>query len=258
MEPIGPVFVAGCPRSGTSALSWAIAADAGYWTSVETHFLYYLSRGFWLENAYASSAGAGSYIDVHAVSVSELLGCVGEGIDRLMRARSGGRRWVDGSPENLMVGGTLLVMFPRAQLFHVVRDPKSVCLSMLSSGFEEPWATDIDEAIRTWNHYVAVGRQLETDHPERVNRIRQEDMVAAPGAVAHQIGTCLRIADVEPVAQFLAHTRINSSADKASYAWTNPPRDVGPERFDPIAFEARYSEHIRVGTAALAACYGYG
>jgi hypothetical protein len=41
-EAAGPVFVAGCPRSGTSALSWAIAAHPLYWTSSETHFFYYL------------------------------------------------------------------------------------------------------------------------------------------------------------------------------------------------------------------------
>ncbi len=210
-----------------------------------------------MENAYTNSAGAGSWINVHAVSAEEFFACVGEGIDRLFHARADGRQWVDGSPENLLVGGVLLRMFHQAHLFHVVRDPRSVCLSMLTSGFGEPWASDIDEAIRTWNHYIAAGLQLETDYPDRVSRIRQEDMLVAPVAVAHRIGTCLGIEDVAPIASFLADSRINMSAHKQSYVDSSPFRHASAAQCDRIEFEATYGERIRAETATLAARCGY-
>ncbi len=64
MESVGPVFVAGCPRSGTSALSWAIAALPGYWTSAETHFFYYLLRpgSPSVARSYELSAAEGSWL----------------------------------------------------------------------------------------------------------------------------------------------------------------------------------------------------
>src|ERR1700761_5033611 len=100
-----PVFVAGCPRSGTSALSWAVAAHPDYWTSAETHFFYYLLRHgagggagsgpVSIAQAYATSAGHGSWLDRHSVSYSEFLEHLGAGLGALMRSRSGGLQWVD-------------------------------------------------------------------------------------------------------------------------------------------------------------------
>jgi hypothetical protein len=257
MVTSSPVFVAGCPRSGTSALSWAIAACPGYWTSVETHFFYYLLRENWLETTYTKSNGPGSWIDAHAVSRGDFLRSIGEGIDRMMRQRTEGLQWVDGSPENIMVGGTLLEMFRGAHFFHAVRDPQSVCLSMLTSGFAEPWATDIDEAIRTWNHYVGVGLQLEKVYPDRVTRVRQEDMWTTPGEVARHIGTRLGVADVEPIAAFLAHTRINSSEDKRTYAGSSPFRHTAPVRNERCEFAAIHGEKIRVKTSKFRVLCGY-
>lgn len=257
MQAPGPIFVAGCPRSGTSALSWAIANCPAYWTSVETHFFYYLSRDKWLENAYAKSAGGGSWIDEHSVSKVEFLRSVGEGIDQLMRRRAEGRQWVDGSPENVLVGDTLLEMFSGAHFLHVVRHPQAVCHSMLTSGFAEPWATDVDEAIKTWNHYVAAGLCLEAAYPDRVTRVRQEDMQRAPGGVAHQIGARLGFDDVDPIAAFLSNTRINSSADKQSYVGLSPFRYATPAEIDQCEMAATHGEQIRAKTSEFRVACGY-
>src|SRR6185437_484750 len=117
MSAMGPVFVVGCPRSGTSALSWALAAHPAWWTSVETHFFYHLLRENRLRNAWSESLGAGSWLDVHSVSVDEFVTHAGAGFDRLMRSRSEGLHWVDGSPENLLVAEPLLLMFGEAHMF---------------------------------------------------------------------------------------------------------------------------------------------
>ncbi len=257
MDAIGPIFVAGCPRSGTSALSWAIAAHDSYWTSVETHFFYYLLRQNWVGNAFASSGGSGSWLDQHAMPLDEFLAHLGSGLDRLMRSRSGGREWVDGSPENVLVAPLLLRMYPRAHLFHAVRDPLAVCFSMLTSGFAEPWASDLEQAIRTWKYYVSAGLQLMEDFPGRVTIIRQEDMRTQPEEVATRIGKTLGLDAVGAVAGFLARETINSSANKRSYAELSPFRNKATPQLDPAEFQALHGAMIRAETAPLAAQCGY-
>ncbi|MSP00086.1 MAG: sulfotransferase [Acetobacteraceae bacterium] len=254
----GPVFVVGCPRSGTSALSWALASHPDYWTSVETHFFYNLLRDQWLSNAYEASYRAGSWLDAQAISIDAFFAYAGMGFDRLMRSRSEGLHWVDSSPENLMVARPLLRMFGEARIFHVVRDPQSVCLSMLTSGFTEPWAADIGEAIQVWKHYVSVGLDLAEDFPDRVAWIKQEDMCAAAAAVASEIGSRLGLEDATPIETFLNQERINSSADKTTYVDDSPFRHATTPSRDSDWFQAMHGARVQDETAPLAARFGYG
>ncbi len=256
----GPVFVVGCPRSGTSALSWAIAAQPGYWTSAETHFFYYLLRETApsIASAFKASAETGSWLEKHGVSYREFLQHVGHGLDRLMLSRSDGMQWIDGSPENALVAEELLAMFPTAQMFCVVRNPHAVCRSMLVSGFATPWASDIDEAISTWSHYARAALALTAEHAGRVTRIRQEDMQSAPLAVASAIAGRLRLADASAIGDFLATRRVNSSFDKSGYAPGGPQREAVSNALSPEAFEASYGDKLRAATATLAEELGYG
>jgi hypothetical protein len=257
MSAIGPVFVVGCPRSGTSALSWALASHDDYWTSVETHFFYHLLRDNWLENAWSGGFRAGSWLDVHAVSNDEFFAHAGSGFDRMMRSRSDGAHWVDGSPENLLVADPLLRMFADAHMFHVVRNPQAVCLSMLTSGFSEPWARDLGAAIDTWKHYVSTGIRLTRNFPGRVTQLRQEDMRAAPQETAIKIGHSLGLEDTAPIAAFLACQKINSSFDKTSYSDLSPFRNAESPRLDPEEFYASHGVRIWEETSMLASQCGY-
>lgn len=116
MDPLGPVFVVGCPRSGTSALSWASAAHACHWTSVASHFFYHLSRDSWFNSAWSDSRGPNAWIDRYAVDEDAFLACAGIGFDQMTRARTNGRQWIDGLPENLMAAGVIPRMFGQAPI----------------------------------------------------------------------------------------------------------------------------------------------
>jgi len=257
-DVVGPVFVAGCPRSGTSALSWAVAAHPLYWTSVETHFFYYLLRETFLKDVHARSSEAGSWLNSHHVSHEEFLQHMGVGLDRMMRSRSGGLQWVDGSPENLLVGEELLTMFPNAQLLNVVRAPEPVCLSMLMSGFAEDWAADIDAAIRTWCHYAQTGLRLVRTCPDRVLQVRQEDMLQTPRTIAVRLGERLQLDVIDSIAAFLAAERVNSSFDRASFVDNSPFRDRMSQLTDPAEFRLRFAARIAEETTDLADALGYG
>ncbi|HTT79911.1 MAG TPA: sulfotransferase [Stellaceae bacterium] len=246
----GPVFVAGCPRSGTSALSWAIAAHPGYWSSAETHFFYYLlrERKESLRQVYELSSAEPSWLHRHKISYGHFLAHIGFGFDRMLRQQAGGRQWIDGSPENVMVGEQLLQMFPSAHMFVIVRDPRGVCLSMLNSGFKSEWAHNLAAAIREWKHYVPLGRALAAAHPDRVCEIRHEDMRQCPAAVAATIGERLGLSAPRAISEFLATTTINSSFENRS------PPEAARRRDE---FLAEYGDLILAETAELARAYGY-
>jgi hypothetical protein len=254
-----PVFVAGCPRSGTSALSWAIAAHPEYWTSAETHFFYYLLRNDAeaVRRAYSLSSGPGQWLDNHGIEFIQFLAYLGVGFDQMMRRQSGGHHWVDGSPENALVGKPLLQMFPTAHMVLVVRDPRSVCLSMMTSGFAAPWAKDLDAAIREWRHYTRAGRELAAAHPDRVLEIRQEGMREDPDRVALEIADRLNLTAPSTVATFLSKHTINSSFDRNSYAQQSPFRDTPTTAVSRDDFLREHGSYILHETGDLAAQYGY-
>jgi Sulfotransferase family len=252
---VGPVFVAGCPRSGTSALSWAIAAHPLYWTSVETHYLYYLLRDRFLMDVYARSCVNGSWLEVHSVSPEEFLRHLGVGLDQMMRTRSGGLQWVDGSPENLLVGKELLTMYPEAQIIQVVRDPIEVCLSMMASGFGEAWASDLETAIQTWCHYAKVGLKLALTYPDHVLVVRHSDMIHNRQTVATKLGRRLRLDGVEEISRFLATTKVNSSFDPNSYVESSPYRPSSGAVREPTEFLDRYGSVIAAATTELLAAF---
>ena len=259
-DAIGPVFVGGCPRSGTKALSWAIAAHPGYRTSAEAHLFYYLLRGAednTLRQVFQQSAGSGSWLNKFDIGYDRFLYYIGLGIDQMMRQGSAGEQWVDGSPENAMVGEALLTMFPKARMFLAVRDPRFVCLSMLNSGFAPLWARDLDAAIREWRDYASASAALAAACPDRVLLIKQEDMRGQSAAVAAAIGDRLALSRPELIADFLSTTTINSSFDKQTYAVDSPFRSQENAAFPREEFLSRHGDYIMRATADLAEVFGY-
>ncbi len=258
-DQAGPIFVAGCPRSGTSAMSWALANNPGLWTSAETHYFYYL-----LAKSPASASGCferssspGSWLERHGVSFGEFLEHLGTGLDRLMTSRSNGLRWIDGSPENILVGEQLLQMFPRAQIIHVVRDPRAVCRSTLSSGFPPEWARDLKAAIQTWHHYVKAGAALADACPDRVTEIRQEEMLGEPNAVAAKLAARLGLQAPDYIARFLATKTVNSSFDRSSQAGPSGEPAGDTVVISKEAFCREHGALIFAQTGEIAGRYGY-
>jgi hypothetical protein len=256
----GPVFVAGCPRSGTTALSWAIASHPGYFTSAETHFFYYMLRETEdnsLQRVFDISSGDGSWLKKYNIGFDEFLAYLGSGFDKMMRERLGGMQWVDGSPENVIVCDRLLAMFPTAHMFVLMRDPRAVCVSMLNSGFAPPWAGDLDAAINEWCYYARIAGAVAMAFPERVLIIKQEDMRQSAASVATVIGERLRLSRPETIAAFLNTTTVNSSFDRKTYAVDSPLRTPHASAFPREGFMEKHGSYIMRATADLAEQFGY-
>ncbi len=207
------VFIVGCPRSGTSALSWALAQHPRLWTSAESDFLAFLFGQGKLRNAYqeAFARPDTGWLRKNHVTFEEFASSIGSGVDRLFRSRSGNRIWVDASPGYTLIADELLPLFPKARFIHLVRDGRAVVTSMMKSGFPAPWAKDFRTACRTWVHYVRKGFEFEARAEDRVLHVRHERIVEDPFSVCEEIQRFLALVPSKAPAAFLSTKRINSS-----------------------------------------------
>ncbi|MEM9177950.1 MAG: sulfotransferase [Myxococcota bacterium] len=208
-----PVFILGCPRSGTSVLSWAVAAHDAFWTSAESDIMHLLFGGGHLHRSFkeAYDRPDGGWLFKNKVTIKEFYQHLGVGIDLLFQSRAGGRRWVDATPGHTLMARELAMLFPRARFLNIVRDGRSVVSSMQSSGFGTSWSDNFKVACSTWSHYVESGLRFQTEEPERVLEVRNERLRSEPAAEMKRIYEFLGVEDDPRGAELLSTKRINSS-----------------------------------------------
>lgn len=267
----GPVFVIGAPRSATTAMARALASHPGFWTSDETFFLsalYGQGRADAEHRRWASRPSS-SWLRTEGVSREEFFAALGSGIDRLFASRSGGRRWIDHTPENTLMADDLAAMFPEARFVHVLRDGRRVVHSMIhvdstleseerstmrDRAFLPAWSRDFREACCTWAAYVRAGEAFCRRLPERALTIAHADVERDPAATMAAVLDFLGAPRDNAPARFLAETRINSSfaaPGGAPAAAADPWAAWPPERRRIFAAVAG-DELCRLGFAARA------
>lgn len=214
------IFVIGCPRSGTSALSWALAQHPTLWTSAESDFMHKMFKGNQLFNIYKSSVSRpdSGWLQQNEVTYREFASYIGMGIDALFRSRSRGLVWVDQTPGHTLVAQTLRELFPSAKFVHIVRDGRDVVRSMLNSnfekmGFEMKWTTDFEYACNTWNTYIEKGMRFELNNQDVCIKVRNEDLTSNAEGVFGEVFESLGIAYNAAPASFISSKRLNSSYD---------------------------------------------
>lgn len=85
--------------------------------------------------------------------------------------------WVDQTPSNMKYAATLLSIFPRAKMIHLVRDGRAVVSSIMAL----KWYGSVDRATYYWLEKLSHGLAAETLYgSERILRVRYEDLVSSP------------------------------------------------------------------------------
>lgn len=196
-ESCRPIFVLGCPRSGTTLLQQMLHSHPRIAFPSETRFVHvaYENRHDFgdLEQpdnrrALAEWITGGKdtkfkVLDLDAAAVVEqivagppTLGSALAAVFRAYAREHGKPRWGDKRPSYFRRVAMLQRMFPDAQFVHLVRDGRDAVSSLMRM----PWFTgDIYAAALTWREAVDTGRRLaDRLGPETFYEFRYEDLVA--------------------------------------------------------------------------------
>ena len=223
-----PVFIIGSPRSGTSALAWALAQHPALWTSRESELLYNLFGSNHLDKAFDASETRpdSSLLKEEGIGKSEFLAYLGMGLNAMFSSASHPKRWVDQTPVNTLLVDTLAEMFPGALFLHILRDGRRVVNSMsnfvqavnpeirgefIKAGYLPAWALDFSDACRTWSTFTGISLDFCAKHPRRGFTIKNEDLIRDPEDGFRKIFEFLGVDPHPGSAAFFSSNRVNSS-----------------------------------------------
>jgi Sulfotransferase family len=205
-----PVFVLGCPRSGTTVLYHMLLSAGGFAVyRAESNVFNLLSPRFgglrsrssrakWLQVWQRSKLFQVSglrFQEIHSKLLNECRN-PGDCLRVYMEAiagQQGVERWADCTPDHLLYLRKIKRQIPDALVIHIVRDGRDVALSFARQGWSHPLPWDrkqkLGVAALYWSWIVQqgrrYGRELQADYIE----IRYEDLVENPRKLLNQIST---------------------------------------------------------------------
>ncbi len=167
-----PIFVVGCPRSGTTILRWCLDSHPRISAGPEESAIYFLSKD---DNAKARERREGYGVDEDdwCAMVRKLV----EGLMRPYAESQGKTRWALKHPELSFAIPFLDKVYPECQVIHIVRDPADVIASC-QRRFERSRAHRYG---KLWDSHVrAAERDGSKLGSNRFRTIRYEDLVSEP------------------------------------------------------------------------------
>jgi hypothetical protein len=182
-----PIFVVGCPRSGTTLLRDLIRSDPSVEIPPESHFIPAFYRA-WGDPASDREARALArrMLSLRTVrrwgldlepegfaSCRSYADVVGHLFGEFARAE-GASRWGDKSPRQVRELPLLAQLFPDARFLHIIRDGRDVALSWVPRPFGPG---NVYGAAKKWQSMVTAGRRDAASLGERYLEIRYESLL---------------------------------------------------------------------------------
>ncbi len=193
LDRLRPVFIGGCPRSGTTLLGAMLGVGPDRLAVPESMFKFALlaqtDEGRISLTAARRVLSADPRFDLWRVPVPPRDGSTERPslavlLDGLVAAFA--RRvekpeasiWIDHTPGNIRHASSLLALYPDARIINIVRDGRGVAASVLPLD----WGPNrMADAAPWWASHVAMGLALaERYGEERVCTVRFEELVSAP------------------------------------------------------------------------------
>ena len=242
-----PVFIVGCPRSGTTLLQRMLDAHPNVSIAPETFFI----RRFWKHRAehgdlQRDAAFERLLRDIMAMPEFEEMGLDADAfaaaarnterlyaaLFRLMLRQFAGQRGAqvvgEKTPNHVLYLSTLHGFFPEARFIHLVRDPRAVVNSWQSV----PWSSGRAwRDAEIWVEYVAAGRAAQSLLGEALLVVHFEALVRAPSDELRRVCNHLAI-DFDP-AMLAFHERMPQAVDVAREPWKkNATQPIEPATAD--------------------------
>ena len=244
-----PVFVVGCPRSGTTLLYHMLLSAGNFAVyRAESQVFSILEPRFGdLNNPKHRRAMLSAWYDSPLFTKT---GLTREDIESpvMDACRNGGdflriymeamachqnvERWADCTPEHLLYLKRIKQTIPDALIIHVLRDGRDVSLSLQKQGWIRPFTWHRDASLPVaalyWDWIVRRGRahglQLGADYLE----VQYESLVQEPASALNRIS--------EFVAQPLDYERIRQvGIGSVSHPNTSFASDLKQQEFQPVA-----------------------
>jgi hypothetical protein len=211
MKP--PIFIVGCPRSGTSYL-YHLLLSAGGFAEFHTQMNAFdvlepifgdLSRlrnkkkmmNVWLgSKAFQVSGLEREFIKAKVLSechnASDFLRIV---MDEIAHKR-GVDRWIDSTPTNIPHMLRIHRDFPDALFIHIIRDGRDIALSLDKRGWSRPLPWDKNNSLLAaglyWEWIVRQGRGNGVALGSRYTEVRYEDLVRKPASELARLGAFIQ------------------------------------------------------------------
>ena len=193
------IFVGGCERSGTTLMASLLADAAELLYLPESPFFVRALRAHDHGTPVQPSMRDNWRVEMWGSDFVELVKNLDDEVppeqlfDHMARlyAEAKGevhkfeRGWVENSPETINAVALIQTRIPGAQHIHMVRDPRAVAASLLAVDFGSTTATT---AAEQWKCSVLDGVLAEMEYPDKVVRVRYEDLVADPQVVTLKVG----------------------------------------------------------------------
>ncbi len=173
-----PLFIVGMPRSGTSLIEQILAAHPAVYAAGEVEELGRITGELAGGNPAAWPARAA------ALDAGSLEALAQRWLHPLTQAAGGAQRIVDKMPHNFEKLGLIALLFPKARVIHIQRDPRDICLSIFFHSFTgyHPYANDLEDLARHYLYYHRLMAHWRAVLPLPLLELRYEDLIAEPDA----------------------------------------------------------------------------
>jgi hypothetical protein len=194
-----PVFVLGCPRSGTTLLYHMLLSSGDFAVyRAETHIFNLVAPHFgnlanlsvrtrmidaWVKTDYFARTGLApeplrNRVLDECRSPGDFLRIVMESI----AAAQGVSRWSECTPEHLLYIRKIKRSIPEAKIIHIIRDGRDVAASLDKQGWIRPLPSDENKSLLVaglyWEWIVKRGRRLGAAVAPDYIEVRFEDLIS--------------------------------------------------------------------------------
>ena len=210
-KSLTPILIGGCSRSGTTFLGAILGSHSECVVTPESQFKMNAYRdGMLRVGSLIDSRAVLQYIANHwrfrhwgvdldirgtaATLRDESYGAILDGVVKAYAEHVGKPDfsiWVDHTPNNISYLHTLFGLFHNAKCIHLVRDGRAIASSILRLDWGP---STVPDAANWWLQALSYGLAAELTYgPDRVMRVRFEDLVKSPEVESRRICSWLGI-----------------------------------------------------------------
>ncbi len=204
-----PVFIVGCPRSGTTLLYHMLLSAGGFaYYRAESHVFDVILPRFgdlrrravrerlmdcWLRTQFFKLTDlAAEPVRTRVINECRNGGEFLRIVMESMAEKQGAQRWADCTPAHLLYMRAIKRSLPSAKFVHIIRDGRDVVLSLRRLGWFSPPPWDRRRALLIaglrWEWYIDRGRRESEGVGGDYIEVRFEDLVRQPRRTLAKVG----------------------------------------------------------------------